>query len=57
MGARQKLNQAYINGAVVLAAVAGIACQSWLVFLGAMIFAIVMNVYGGGIRTARRNRR
>ena len=53
MGARQKLNQAYVNGAVALAAVVGFACKSWLAFGGALILAIVLNLYGGGIRTGR----
>lgn len=50
MGARQKLNQAYLNGALVLAAVVGIATQSWAVFWLAVIFVVGSSFYAGDIR-------
>jgi hypothetical protein len=50
MGARQKLNQAYLNDALILAAVAGAATGSWAVFWLAAVFAAGSSLYGGNIR-------
>lgn len=50
MGARQKLNRAYVNGALVLAAVVGAATQSWLVFWVAALAAAGSSLYSGEIR-------
>lgn len=50
MGARQKLNQAYLNGALVIAAVVGAATQSWTVFWLAALFVVGSSLHSGGIR-------
>ena len=50
MGARQKLNQAHLNGALALAALVGAVTQSWTVFGVAALLAVVASIYGGGIR-------
>lgn len=50
MGARNKLNVAYFNGAVIVAAFLGLAVQSWPVFFGALIVLLIGNLIGGGIR-------
>ena len=50
MGAREKLNQAYVNGAIVVAAVVGFVGQSWTMFWIAVAYATASNIYGGGIR-------
>jgi hypothetical protein len=54
MGARHKLNQAYLNGALVIAAVVGAASQSWTVFWLAALFAAGSSLYAGNIRLHRR---
>ena len=50
MGAREKLNQAYLNGAVVVAAVIGLVAQSWTLFWIAVAYVVATSIYGGGIR-------
>jgi len=50
MGARKKLNQANVNGALVIGAVVGLATQSWLVFALATTFVILGGFYAGDIR-------
>jgi hypothetical protein len=57
MGARQKLNQAYVNGALIVAAVVGVATQSWTVFWLAATFVVVSSLYSGEIRLGGRRRR
>jgi len=57
MGAREKLNQAYVNGAIVVAAVVGLIGQSWTMFWIAVAYAVASNVYGGGIRLQSGRRR
>lgn len=54
MGARQKLNQAHVNGALVVAALVGAVTQSWIVFVVAALLAVGLSVHGGGIRTRGR---
>lgn len=56
MGARKKLNQAYLNGALVVAAVVGAATQSWTVFWLAVLFTLGSSLYSGGIRLNGRRR-
>jgi hypothetical protein len=56
MGARQKLNQAFVTGSLVVAAFIGIIADSWLVFLVALAVLIGSNLYGQDIRPGRRNR-
>ncbi len=55
MGARQKLNQAHVNGALVIAALVGAVTQSWVVFVLAALLAAGTSVYGGGIRPRLRD--
>jgi hypothetical protein len=50
MGAREKLNQAYLNGALAFAAVVGAVTQSWTVFWIAAIIVVASNLHSGGIR-------
>ena len=57
MGAREKLNQAYVNGAIVVAGVVGLIGQSWTMFWIAVAYAVASNVYGGGIRLQSGRRR
>ena len=47
MGARQKLNVAYFNGCLILAAVVGASAESGVVFLLALI-TLVMGSYASG---------
>lgn len=56
MGARQKLNQAHLNGALVIAAVVGIATQSWTVFWIAALIAAGSSLHSGGIRLRGRGK-
>lgn len=57
MSARKKLNQANVNGAVVIAAVVGLATQSWTVFVLAATFVVVVGLYAGDIRVGGRRGR
>ena len=54
MGARGKLNVAYFNGCLLLAA-AGLAAQSWAAFALTLAVTVFANVYVGHIRPARRH--
>ena len=57
MGARQKLNQTYINRSLFLAATLGIAARSFLVFLVVLITMLASGVHAGDVRMqSRRNR-
>lgn len=56
MGARQKLNQAHLNGALVIAAVVGIATQSWAVFWIAALIAAGSSLHSGDIRLRGRDK-
>ena len=56
MGARKKLNGAFICGSLVVAAIAGILTQSVVVFLIGAIVLIGLNLYTGEIRTGKRGR-
>ena len=57
MGARQKLNQAYVNGALVVAGVAGLVTESWAVFIIVAAVLIGVSTYSGDIRTKSGNYR
>lgn len=57
MGARQKLNQAFVTGSVLLAITAGLVAQSWLVFFGALAALLASNLYLGEIRPRKNGRR
>jgi len=56
MGARQKLNQAHLNGVLMIATVIGVASQSWTVFWIAALIAIGCSLHTGDIRLRRRTR-
>jgi hypothetical protein len=55
MNARNKLNYAYLNGAVLVAAVLGLACRSWSIFVAALVVLGIGSVVNGGIRPQRRH--
>lgn len=57
MGARQKINQAHVNGAIVLAVVAGGLLQSWTVFWITFGLAAASAWYDGGIRSGPGHRK
>ena len=50
MGARQKLNIAYLDGSILLAALAGWLTQSWPVFLLTLAALLGLNLYRHQIR-------
>ncbi len=54
MSARTKLNIAFINGSVFIAAIAGGIAESWAVFWFVAIVLIAGDVYLGYIRPGRR---
>jgi hypothetical protein len=56
MNARNKLNVAYLNGAVLLAIVAGVFTQSWLVFIVFLVVGVCVGLHFGSIRPNRRHR-
>lgn len=56
MGARQKLNQGYIQGSLVLAGVIGVACGSWIVFWIAAVILVGLSLQSGEVRLTRRRR-
>jgi hypothetical protein len=56
MPAREKLNVAYLNGSLMLAALAGWLCSSWLVFGVALGALLAGNVMAREIRPAKRRR-
>jgi len=57
MGARQKLNGAFINGAILLGVTFGIASESLLVGFSLFGLIVGMAVYTGDIRPAPGKRR
>jgi hypothetical protein len=56
MGARQKLNRAALNGALLVGAFFGLVSQSWLVFLVATGLGAILALVAGDIRPTRRGR-
>ena len=54
MGAREKLNSAYVIGSLILAAVAGSIGGSWLVFFIAAGILLALNLHAGDIRPSKR---
>jgi hypothetical protein len=50
MNARGKLNVAFVNGAVIVAVVLGLATNSFIVFLVALAVLLVSQFASGGIR-------
>lgn len=57
MGARQKLNRAYIHGALVYAVGAGLVTQSGFVFVAVLAVCLALNVKDQLIRPDRNHRR
>jgi len=57
MGARHKLNAAYFNGSLLLAALAGGLADSWAVFAAALALLLGLNLYLGEIRATPRGGR
>ena len=57
MGARHKLNEAFVNGALIVATIVGLLAESWLVF--SLVFGglFILKLYSGDIRVNRQNRR
>lgn len=57
MGARHKLNQVHLFGAVAVAAIIGVLIQSWaaVFIVGAVL--IVGSIYDGGVRFTGQRRR
>jgi hypothetical protein len=53
MGARQKLNAAYFQASVVVAAVAGLLTDSWPVFIVSVAVLVGANLCAGDIRPNR----
>lgn len=56
MSARQKLNQSYINGALLLAGFAGACAESWTVFITLMVIFVGLSIHAGDIRTSATRR-
>lgn len=50
MGAKNDLNEIYLTGSVVIAAMIGSLAQSWLVFLMALVVMVGISVFTGKIR-------
>jgi hypothetical protein len=54
--ARTKLNVAYFNGCLLVAALFGLVAESWAVFLAALAVLIGCGIYCDEIRCTRRVR-
>jgi hypothetical protein len=54
MNARNKLNVAYLNGCLFIAAFIGLLFQSWPVLVGALVVLVIGNLISGGIRRKGR---
>ena len=54
MGARKKLNVAYLNGSLLAALGLGLFTGSWLVFGLALVMLVAANVYAGQVRPGGR---
>ena len=57
MGARHKLNQAYLNGSLIVAAIVGFSVQSWLAFWIVLTLGVALDLWGGQIRPGTNNHR
>jgi hypothetical protein len=57
VGARTKLNVAAINDSLVIAAVVGLALESWPAFWAVAILLVVGNLHAGAIRPPGSRRR
>ncbi len=56
MAARQKLNVAFVNGALIVAAVAGWVFKSWAVFVVTAVVLIGGAIYCGDVSLGARRR-
>jgi hypothetical protein len=56
MNARGKLNAAYVNGAIVLAVIAGVLTNSGIVFGVILVGGVLLSLYLGNIRSSPRHR-
>ena len=56
MPARERLNAAYFQGSVLLAALIGWGCSSWAAFVAALVVLLGGNLLAGEIRPTRRSR-
>ena len=56
MGARQKLNAAYVNGAILLGVTFGVATQSFIVAICVFALIVGMACYSGDIRLNPTNK-
>ena len=54
VGARKKLNGAFMCGSLVIAAIAGFLTQSFAVFLIGTLVLVALNFYTGDIRPGKR---
>ena len=50
MGARNKLNSSYLNGALLIAGTVGLIAGSWTVFIVACIALVGSSIVAGEIR-------
>jgi hypothetical protein len=57
MGAREKLNSAYLNGSLLLATLVGGLAQSWPAFFVTLTVLLGLNLYLHEIRPQRPGRR
>jgi hypothetical protein len=55
MNARNKLNYAYVEGSLAVAALLGLVIQSWAIFFAALAALLIGNVVNGDIRPNRRH--
>ena len=55
MGARRRLNAGYLQGSALVAALFGLVCSSWLVFVAAFAVLVLGNLLAGDIRPKRPN--
>ena len=56
MNARLKLNQAYINGALLVAGLIAAVAESWLLFFLLTLIFIGLSVHSGDIRPHSRGK-
>ena len=54
MGARDKLNEAFATGSLLMAAFLGCVTGSWGVFIVAAVILLSLNLLGGDIRPGNR---
>ena len=57
MGARHKLNQAYLNGSLLMAGAIGWATESFATFIVVLGALVILSLHSGDIRPNQRGRR